>query len=213
VLLLVHKAHQTLAGWTHPHLGRLVSPRQFSRVVDTDQTMWWAADNDAYSDWNEDRYLRMLDAIRQTERRRLLFVTAPDVVADWHQTRDLWDWYVDFTEGLPRAYVIQDGQRPDMMPWEEMAALFVGGSTAYKLSAEAAELVAEAKRRNLWAHMGRVNTRRRIQYAKAIGCDSADGTQASMFTDTHLPWMLERAAAPTQGHLPWHPAMQPGVWG
>lgn len=198
MMLLVHKAHKTLTGWEHPNLGRLVSPRGFDRIVDTDREMLWAADNDAYAAWDEMRYRRMLAAIRATARQRLIFVTIPDVVADWHSTRDWWDYWLHETDYLPRAYVIQDGQRSDMMPWHEMTALFVGGTTTYKLSVEAAELVREAKRRGLWVHMGRVNTRRRIRYAKAIGCDSIDGTQASMFTDTHLPWMLDHVAAPAQ---------------
>lgn len=204
MILLVHKAHETLIRWSselHPHLGRLVSPRHYSRARDTDQVMVWAADNDAYAAWSEDRYLRMVEAIHQSNKRRLLFVTLPDSVGDWHTTRDLWDRYVDVTDGLPRAYVIQDGQRADAMPWDDMAALFIGGSTVYKLSPDAAELAAEAKRRGLWVHMGRVNSRRRIRYAKAIGCDSSDGTKASMYTDVHLPWMLDHASAPAQGAL------------
>lgn len=201
-MLLVHKAHKTLTGWEHPNLGRLVSPRGFDRIVDTDREMLWAADNDAYAAWDEDRYLRMLEAIRRTEQWRLLFVTLPDVVGDWEATRERWDWYTPVTEGLPRAYVLQDGQPASAVPWSSTSAVFVGGSTEYKLSLAASELVAEAKRRDLWVHMGRVNTRRRIRYAKAIGCDSIDGTQASMFTDTHLPWMLDHVAAPQQGVMP-----------
>ena len=43
-----------------------------------------------------------------------------------------------------------------------LAAVFVAGSTAFKLGPAAAELVREARRRGLHAHMGRVSTARRI---------------------------------------------------
>ncbi len=41
--------------------------------------------------------------------------------------------------------------------WHRLDALFVGGSTYFKLGPTAAGLVREAKRRGLWTHMGRVN--------------------------------------------------------
>jgi hypothetical protein len=46
--------------------------------------------------------------------------------------------------------------------------------------------------------MGRVNTRRRIMYANAIGCDSVDGSAVSRFRDTYLREFLAHAAAPPQ---------------
>jgi hypothetical protein len=46
--------------------------------------------------------------------------------------------------------------------------------------------------------MGRVNSARRLAWAKAIGCDSADGSGYARFTDTHLPPALAHAADPTQ---------------
>lgn len=55
-------------------------------------------------------------------------------------------------------------------------AWLIGGSTSWKLSAAAAGIVNEAKHRGKWVHMGRVNSRRRVLYAKSIGCDSVDGT-------------------------------------
>ena len=76
--------------------------------------------------------------------------------------------------------------------------MFVGGTTAYKMGAAAAACVREAKRRGLWAHMGRVNSGSRIKYAKSIGCDSCNGTRISLFTDRWLPLGLHYAGAPTQ---------------
>ena len=96
---------------------------------------------------------------------------------------------------LPVALVMQDGL-DDLGPWLEqtwdrLAALFIGGSTDWKLSLTAAELVAEAKARGKWVHMGRVNGRRRMNYARLIGCDSVDGSSFSQFRDTWLPLALD----------------------
>lgn len=80
------------------------------------------------------------------------------------------------SHGLPPAFVLQDGLNVDEIPFEEFAAVFVGGSTEFKLGPVAKEAVIEAKRRRLWAHMGRINSKKRIEYAASIGCDSVDGT-------------------------------------
>lgn len=52
-----------------------------------------------------------------------------------------------------------------------------------------------------WTHMGRVNSLRRIRYAKSIGCDSVDGSALAMFTDTYLEGYCAAASAPAQLNL------------
>jgi hypothetical protein len=193
VILLVQKSPATLDRHRRDCLGVLSSPRRFYYNVDG----WrWAADNDAFSGFDADRYGMMLDAVRVVDG--CLFVTAPDVVGDWEDTRDLWDEWRHELVGLPAAYVIQDGQPFDWVPWDEMAALFVGGTDQWKMGEPARRLVAEANRRGLWTHMGRVNGHRRLRYAKAIGCDSVDGSSFSWFQDRWLEEFLDHAAAPTQ---------------
>lgn len=78
--------------------------------------------------------------------------------------------------GFPTAFVAQDGQEYLPIPWDAFDCLFVGGSTAWKLSEPAYALVREAKRRGKWCHMGRVNSWRRIRAAAMSGYDSCDGT-------------------------------------
>jgi len=51
-------------------------------------------------------------------------------------------------------------------------------------------LIAEAKRRGKWAHMGRVNGRSRLLAAVGAGCDSVDGTYLAFGPDTNLPKLL-----------------------
>jgi hypothetical protein len=143
----------------------------------------------------------MLDAIASAPRRSCLFATAPDVVGDARATAALFDRYAHEIErrGLPLALVLQDGL--DELPawlarvWPRLAAVFVGGSTDFKLGEVAAGLVREAKRRGCWAHMGRVNSYRRLTYADAIGCDSADGTQWVRFRTHYLDAGLAHCAS------------------
>lgn len=166
----------------------------------------WAADNDAYGGFGDDeaaRFERMLAAIARLPG--CLFVTAPDVVGDAAATaRHFEIWAPRMARyGVPIAYVLQDGATS--APWDRIAAVFVGGTDRFKLSPDAAALVDEAKRRGKWAHLGRVNSRKRTLYAKAIGCDSIDGTGTSIAPDTNIPlalgWVRE-AAPPASWQLP-----------
>ena len=50
--------------------------------------------------------------------------------------------------------------------------------------------MAEAKAHGKWVHMGRVNSLKRLQYAAAIGCDSADGTYLTFGPAKNLPRLL-----------------------
>jgi hypothetical protein len=71
-----------------------------------------------------------------------------------------------------------------------MDVLFIGGDTEWKLGPVASDLAAQAKRRGKWVHMGRVNSEKRLRYADAIGCDSADGTYLTFGPDVNLPKTL-----------------------
>ena len=203
MILLVHKALATLDTYDLPNVGRLLSPRQYSRAADTAESgRPWAADNDAFLAWDLDRYSMMLERIAGLSG--CLFVTAPDVVGDNVATDQLWKiWsHVIHQTGLPAAYVAQDGARFDRVPWTGIDALFVGGTTDWKMGDDARWIVDEAKQRELWVHMGRVNSWQRLKYAMSIGVDSIDGTSLSRFTDRWLPIFSEMASAPRQGRLP-----------
>lgn len=198
-MLLVSKGLGTLMRYDQRNVGRLVVPRSMGRVADTPRAGFlWAADNDAFNGFHEQRYLDMLDKLEGVPG--CLFVTCPDVVGDADATFTLYlKWSRQILgRKLPLGYVAQDGATIDTLPWNGISALFVGGSTEFKLSDDARLLVKEAQQRGLWVHMGRVNTWRRIEYANAIGCDSVDGTSLSMFTDTYLARFSEFADAPRQ---------------
>lgn len=149
----------------------------------------FAADNGCFvqaDKYTDDGFLKWLSTL---DRDHCLFASAPDVVGDAVATRKraypMLQRIRDL--GFKSAYIVQDGETADEIKWDEMDAIFIGGSTKWKLGQSAAEIVKEAKRRNKWVHMGRVNSFKRIQYAEAIGCDSVDGTFLVFAPDKNTP--------------------------
>lgn len=220
MICLTTKALPQLRRFEHPNLGRLVQPRHVNSMAATAADgMLWAADNDCYQRLDMHKYDAMLDALQvvagtryvggdlvdeREARSRCLFVTVPDVVGDPIATLRQWvRWQsAPRRRGLPLAFVAQDGcERGLVPPWHSFDALFVGGTTAWKLGPAAERVVREAKAAGKWVHMGRVNSARRARYAAAIGCDSFDGTGAALFTDLLLPTYLAWAAAPRPERL------------
>lgn len=164
-------------------LGQLLCPRSRDRRV----LSRYAADNSAFSNFDADAFVKLATKIA-CDPVRPIFVAVPDVVGKAHETRHKFaDWYPRLSAlDLPLAYVLQDGERIDFVPWDLIAAVFIGGTTAFKVGADARHLVDEAKRRDKWVHMGRVNSMRRMFYAQQIGCDSVDGSGFSRFAKRDL---------------------------
>jgi hypothetical protein len=150
-----------------PRMGQMPPPGQF-----------WAADNGRYAAPADYTDTGFLDWLARMPAESCLFATAPDVVGDAAATLALSEPMFDRISalGFPVAFVAQDGQESLPVPWDRFDALFIGGTTAWKLGESAAQIAREAKRRGKWVHMGRVNSLRRMRYAESIGCDSADGT-------------------------------------
>lgn len=189
--LLVSGTTRTVAGlasrWPHL-LGHLLTPRNRNSVSSLLATgLPWAADNGAFSGFDPDTFRAYLRRI--TLAPRCLFVVVPDRVGDAAVTLELFgEWALPVrATGQPVAFVGQDGAEGMALPWDDFDAWFIGGSTEWKLSGASAALAAEAKRRGKWVHMGRVNSLKRMRIAYDMGCDSVDGTSASMFGDTYIP--------------------------
>jgi hypothetical protein len=110
--------------------------------------------------------------------------------------------------GYRAALVAQDGMNAAAIPFEQIDVLFLGGTTAWKLSAAAAHLVAAAREHGIRTHMGRVNSLRRLRYAHLIGCHSVDGTYLAYGPNRNLPtllgWLQSIAQETTGGPEP-HP--------
>ena len=180
--------------WDDPNFGFLVTPRS-GRVHEITETgKAWGVDNEAFGGWDERKELSFSKLLgRLCEHRphpSLKFVACPDVVADAVATRESFDRWgpIVRTCGLPVGYVLQDGESD--VPWGKIDALFVGGSTEWKLSEHTDAAIAEAKRLGKWVHVGRVNTLRRMRHFYDIGVDSIDGTTFSKWPDKYFPAAL-----------------------
>lgn len=168
-------------------LGRLLTPRGRHRLESQLLPgMPWAADNSAFSDFQPDAFKRFLNKIAGAPG--CLFVAVPDVVGNARLTLEQFPAWLSLVNacGQPAALVGQDGAENLLLPWGSFQALFIGGSTRWKLSQASADLCQEAKRRGKWVHMGRVNSLRRLTVAYCRGCDSVDGTKVSRFGNTCL---------------------------
>lgn len=210
MILLTTAAHPTIMDYRESdagaHLGRLLMPRSYGNARSTALAgVPWAADNDAFGGWDEDkatRFVGMLETIRGLPG--CLFVTAPDVVGDAGLTDLLFDEWAPqiLARNLPVAYVLQESgteREPTGVPWGSLDALFVGGADdEFKTGPRVEAVIREAKRRRKWVHMGRVNTPRRAAYAKAIGCDSFDGSSFSRWRSIYLRTGLAWASAGPQ---------------
>lgn len=137
----------------------------------------WALDNGCFSSFDRETWERMVD---EAEDNRPLFVTLPDIVGDAMRTLELFDQFKLRTNEVPRALVLQDGIGRQRIPWDDVAAVFIGGSDDFKYSAEAVAAARTAKYLGKWVHVGRVNTASRVRNW-AEWADSLDGSGVSRF--------------------------------
>lgn len=144
-----------------------------------DRYAHWAADNGAFAGkWDEAKHFAWLDRL---PRSGCLFAVAPDVYGDAKESLRRGLRYAPRIRdmGFPVAVVAQDGAELLDWPWNEIDAVFLGGLAGlreWKESEEAERLAMEAREAGKFVHMGRVNSLRRLQRARAMGSQSADGT-------------------------------------
>jgi len=184
---------ETLAAGLTPELGLLHTPRDPRGAAVLGRYPHWAADTGCFhrpDEFDLDEYLGWLEGL--PFRERCLFATAPDVVGDAAATLELAGPCLPDIRmlGLRGALVAQDGLEALPVPWDWFDCLFLGGSTAWKLSEGALALAGEARERGKWVHMGRVNSLRRLRLAEIAGCHSADGSFLAFGPDTNLPRLL-----------------------
>jgi hypothetical protein len=137
----------------------------------------------------DDEWIAWLGSL---DRNACSFAVAPDVVGDARATLERSAPFLPRIRefGFRAALVAQNGLEDLDVPWDTFDVLFVGGDTAWKIGPAARSIVAEAKKRGKWVHMGRVNTLSRLRYAAEIGVDSADGTYLVFGPDQNLPRLL-----------------------
>lgn len=163
------------AAMTRGLLGFIATPRQGNRRP---AGVTWCADNGCFSDkFDEGAWWAWLVA-NAGDASTCSFAVAPDVVGDAAATLERSrPWLGRIRElGYRVAFVAQDGIEATEVPWDDFDALFVGGSTEFKLGPIAEAVIVEAKARGKWVHVGRVNSRKRFQQFAELGVDSVDGT-------------------------------------
>lgn len=141
----------------------------------------FAIDNGAYSTFQERAFLALLK--RELPRQKLCrFVAAPDVVGSALRTLEVFKVWSRILKDWPIAFVAQDGQQLFPMPWDSIQAVFIGGTTQWKMSRHAVDVIKTGKMVGKWVHVGRVNTPGRFEYFRDLGADSIDGTGLSRYT-------------------------------
>ena len=166
-------------------LGQLLTPLTSFRYLDCP----FGVDNGAFSRFDAKRFSTLLKR-QLAERSKCLFVAAPDVIGSARRTLEVFDTWGPRLEGWPVALVLQDGQEDLPVPWPLVAAVFVGGTTEWKMSKAAADLVKTALMVGKHVHVGRVNTPARFKYFADLGANTCDGSGVSRYN-----WMLERISA------------------
>lgn len=182
--------------------GQLRTPGTNYALSD-DPGVEWAADNSMYSDPDIDRWVRWVARFDENRARRPIWVALPDIVGDARRTLELFEHFKLCTNELPRALVIQDGIQHVTVPWDDIDAIFIGGTDAFKLSAEAFNVARTANLLRKKIHIGRVNTAKRFRAwatdpktGKPLA-DTGDGSGMDRFDH-----MLEDVIAQSRGNHP-----------
>ena len=171
-------------------LGMIATPAQGNLIP---AGAAWCADNGCFGDGypGDDGYLEFL-AARRGSVDRCAFAVAPDVPMDMRASLARSAPMLGRIRalGFHVALAAQNGIEDMAVPWDSFDVLFIGGDTAWKLGPAARRVTRDARARGKRVHMGRVNSLRRLRYADAIGCDSADGTFLAFGPDVNLPELL-----------------------
>ena len=170
------------AGWR-----QFVSPDTWAK--NGVPTTAFALDNGAWGaflrgdSWDEGAFLQLVDAFGADAD----FVVVPDVVTDRDATLRSAETWLPRLEGLRRYLALQDGMTwDDVVPFvADLEGVFVGGTTAWKLSTMA-EWGGFCRTRKLKLHVGRVNSVRRIRLCGDAGAHSFDGSVVSRYARVKL---------------------------
>lgn len=197
---------------TTPHGAMLCHQNMFGRFVyprgiKPDIPLWdnWCLDNGAFTGFDESAFTKALRKL-MPYRANCRFVVAPDIPFDWQGTLKQFPEWARFIHalGYPVAIALQDGATVDDLPWSQLDAVFVGGSTLWKreqyndlpmfktVLTPRDEIIQEAKQRGMWVHIGRqANSRKQLIAAKAMGADSVDGTGERFKPNAYFPWIAQ----------------------
>ena len=92
----------------------------------------WVMDNGSFSAFDDSKFMRMADvAIGDSNCK---WVALPDVVGDHEKTLDrFWEWKRILeshwiNKKMKFAFVVQDGATIESIPWDDIVAVFLGGT-------------------------------------------------------------------------------------
>ena len=160
-------------------VGQLLTP--LTRYRRRDPALPWAIDNGGFSGFDEAAFVALLER-EASDRAGCLFVAAPDVVASAIRTLEIFERWRERLRGWPVALVCQDGQENLPIPWDDIDAVFIGGSTAWKCGPAVVQIIRAAKILKKHVHVGRVNGPQRFQHFEELGADSIDGTGLARYS-------------------------------
>lgn len=158
-------------------VGQLLTPLTRYRL----RAKKFAIDNGGFKELDVPGLFSLLKREEQN-RSDCLFVTVPDIVGSAQRTLELFDHFKGQLAGWPLALACQDGQENLRIPWDEIEAVFIGGSTNWKCSHHVVQIIKTAKILGKWVHAGRVNDPQRWKHFEDLGVDSADGSGLARYT-------------------------------
>lgn len=159
--------------------GQLLTPLTRYKLRDPERP--WAIDNGGFKRLDIPAFQALL-AREHHRRDKCMFVSAPDIVGSAHRTAELFAHFAPMLDGWPIALVCQDGQEAVSIPWDEISAVFIGGSTNWKCSSYVEQIIKTAKVIGKWVHVGRVNDPQRFAHFERLGADSCDGTGIARYS-------------------------------
>jgi len=183
------KAHTKRVNETDMY-GDLVTPRCRASITRTNGVI--GVDNDRFNDnsYSDIEFMKLLIYLSKFKGKdRIKFVSAPDIPFNALGTfRDFYKWHTVIKEifKLPIALVTQDGMTTKSIDWDRLDAVFIGGTTEYKMSHESIKIIKKAQDLKKWVHVGRVNTAPRFTFFKMLNVDSIDGSSFSMFQEAQI---------------------------
>ncbi len=144
-----------------------------------------AADNGGFKGLDIKAYMALLKR-EEHQREKFRFITVPDIVASARRTLELFDYWHSRLEGWPLALVAQDGQENLPIPWAQIDAVFIGGTTEFKMSQSAIDIIRTAQAMQKWTHVGRVNDPVRWEHFAQVNVDSVDGTGIARYSHMRI---------------------------
>lgn len=160
-------------------VGQLLTP--LTRYHLRDPSLSWGIDNGGFKEPDVPGLLSLMK--REAHHKdNCLFVAVPDIVGSAQRTLELFHHFRPQMAGWPLALVCQDGQESLPIPWELIAAVFIGGTDSWKCSTHVERIIKVAKLLGKHVHAGRVNTPERWSWFDRQGADTADGSGLARYT-------------------------------